>query len=136
LKRKKESKPDVMQVPAGQALQALQALQKLANCDIPAMEAFELSRMLAVLTTDPGVVATDKTRFALVKKHGVEKNGGFSVPPENAAAFMAEYQPVATAIIELRAAPLPASILEHAVKSAPAMSAMDMMALQPFFRGE
>lgn len=131
--RKKTNKAAGMRIPAGQALQALQALQKLATADIPAQEAFDLSRLIAMLTIDPSVVATDKTRLTILKKHGVEKNGGYALPPESAPAFMAEYGPVGMALIELRVTPLPASIRAHALKGAPAMSGMDMMAMQPFF---
>ena len=117
-----------LRVNAGQALVALQALQKLAGANFPAMEAFQIAKAIATLNADTNVVAIDRTRHAMAKKHGVEKDGMLSVPPEKMPAFLAEYGPVADASIEVDLAPLPFSILEHA----PEMTPAELMALEPF----
>jgi hypothetical protein len=121
-----------IRIKAGQAALAVQALQKLFNADFPAMEAFQLAMMTEILSTNSNVVATDKTRMAMIKKHGVEKDGNLAVPPENMGAFLEEYMPVAERFIELPIIPLPCSILEHAPKMTPA----EMMALKVFFTNE
>ena len=87
-----------LRVNAGQALVALQALQKLAGANFPAMEAFQIAKAIATLNADINVVAIDRTRHAMAKKHGVEKDGMLSVPPEKMPAFLAEYAPVADAL--------------------------------------
>lgn len=115
-------------VAAGQALVALQALQKLAGANFPAMLAFQIAKAIATLTADTNVVAIDRTRHAMAKKHGVEHNGVLTVPPEKMPGFIAEYAPVADALIEVEVTPLPFSILEHA----PEMTPAELMALQPF----
>jgi hypothetical protein len=136
MKKKTQNTPG-LRVPAGQALQALQALQKLAVVEIPAMEAFGLSRLIATLNANASVVAADRTRLAIVKKHGVEKDGNFQVPAEGMARFLTEYGPVAATVVTLDVVvPLRAAILEHALAAVPAMSAMDIAALLPFFEEE
>ena len=118
-----------LRLAAGHAIVAIQALQKLMAAPFPAMEAFQIAKALAVLSVNPNVVATDRTRLAMVRKHGVEKDGGVSVPPEKMPAFLAEYGAVAEKPVEFDLAPLPMAILEHA----PEMTPGDMVALQPLF---
>ena len=117
-----------LRVRAAHALAAIQALQKLSGANFPAMEAFQIAKTLATLTANTTLVATDKTRLAMAKKYGAEKDGMITVPPDKMLAFIADYGPVADAFVELDLARLPFSILEHA----PQMTPAEMMALQPF----
>ncbi len=118
-----------LRLAAGQAIVAIQSLQKLMAAPFPAMEAFQIAKALAVLSANPNVVATDRTRLAMVRKHGVEKQGGISVPPEKLPAFLAEYGPIAEKPIDFELTPLPMAILGHA----PEMTPGDMIALEPLF---
>ena len=67
--------------------------------------------------------------MAMIRKHGVEKDGAISVPPEKLPAFLAEYGPIAEKPIDFELTPLPMAILEHA----PEMTPGDMIALEPLF---
>lgn len=102
------------------------ALQKLSAASFPAKEAFALAKALAKLRSNADVIATDEARRACATRHGKDNGQGQTVvPPENFAAFIAEYEPIASQEIELDIEPLPLSILDHA----PEMTPEDMLAL-------
>ena len=117
------------QIPVGLALQALQTLQKMSSANFPAMDAFRIAKLTAMLSANPDVLAADKTRLALFQKYGEEKDGRITIPsPARQIEFAAEFGPVAEQQITLSLALLPLSILEHA----PEMTPGEMQALSTF----
>ncbi len=117
-----------LEIPAGQALQALQTLQRMAISDFPAREAYAIARVIARLQANPDLIATDEARRSIARKFGAEKDGVISVPPDKTAAFLAEYEPIASERIALGIPLIPLSILDHA----PAMKPADLVTLEPF----
>ena len=115
---------------AGVAVQALQVWGKLMEANFPAADALQLAKVMAVLTTNPDVMALEKTRAMLVQKYGEQENGVFRVSAANMPAFMSEFQPLTEATIEVELEPLPLAVLGNA----PQMTPGEMMALRPFFK--
>jgi hypothetical protein len=110
---------------------ALESFQKLSAAagPLPAVDSFLIARVIAKLRNNPEVVATDAARRAAVQKHGKDNGQGQTVVSQDAIAnFLAEYEPVASQLIELDIEPLPLSILEHA----PKMTPEDMVPLVEF----
>jgi hypothetical protein len=120
-------------LPVGQLLNASTALQKLSQAVYPAKIAFAISKNIARVNSCPDVAACEAARQATIRRLGVtDDQGNVTVPPAAMAAFQAEFQPIAMGLIELDITPIPLSALEHA----PAMSPVDMMALEPFWSVE
>jgi hypothetical protein len=121
----------LLKMPVGQALNAHTALQKMLAAQFPAKQAFAISRNIARLGACPDVPACEAARLAAIRNFGVPlpDGAGMTVPPERMAEFLAEFQPIAVAEIELDITPIPVAVLERA----PDMSPSDMMALEPFW---
>jgi hypothetical protein len=121
-----------IKIPCGQALVALEVLAHFAAHDFPSDQGrlrFAVARAFAALRSVPEVVACDAARQAAARHHGKEADGKIQVPPENVAAFIAEYGPVADEEIELRIAKLPAAVAEFVP---PGVTPNDLIPLMPF----
>ena len=124
-----------IKLPAGQALQALQALQRVFEARFPAKLARKIAKAIAVLSANPDIIATEKTRLVTIRKYGVEAtNGSITVPPEQLISFSEEYGPIATESIGIEMNRLPVEILDYLPDAC--MTPADMAALEPFWEEE
>ena len=121
-----------IKLPVGQAIEALRVLQKLAGANFPALDAYRIGRMMARMEMHPDIVAADRSRVDLIRKHGVEKDGNVSVPSEKMEDFARDYGPIAVTGVELELHRLPLEILANA----PQMTPIDMKTLEPFLKEE
>ena len=109
---------------------AQKAFQKVMNAELPARVAFRLCRMGKAI--DAVYVDIEAQRASLVKKYGTATEKGITVDDENIDTFQGEFgELLEKETIDLNVEPLKLELLETLK-----LSAIDMMALEPFISEE
>lgn len=114
-----------MKLTIAQVFNAVTALHAIITDKrpMPQVGKYRLARVHSLLL--PEYLVASAQRDELIRKHGVPREGGgFIVPDENLAAFTADWEPIATTVVDIDVEPVPLSRLT--LRSGPATGEQDM----------
>ena len=98
-----------MQVSVAAVLQAVKVIEDLLNVPLPPKAAYRLARLAEALSREAVVI--EQRRVEIIKKYGVEAEGGWSVPAEQMPSFVDDWKPILDEVIDVAVEPLPLSVL-------------------------
>lgn len=118
--------PVKVHITLGDLAQANPSLGKLFGFDLPVKTAWVLGNTVTVVKAE--LMRFEDHRMALIKKHGNEEKGVYTVPPERIAAFSEDFKKLSEIAVDLNIEPISISLFGDNVK----LSASDMAHLKPF----
>ena len=114
-----------MKITLKQLTESFASLGKFANDEaLSIKQKYWLSRIAGAAEKE--MQAFEKHRLELVKKHGDERDGQWTVPPAKMTAFQAEFDDLLTAEVDLPGDPIKLDTLPEAIK----LTALDLTRLE------
>jgi len=114
-----------MKITLKQLNESFAPLGKFANDEaLTVKQKYWLSRIAGAAEKE--MQTLEKHRTDLVKKHGDEKDGNWTVPAAKMAAFQAEFDDLLTAEVDLPGDPIKLDTLPEAIK----LTALDLTRLE------
>ncbi len=103
-------------IKLGQIYKSKDSLQKLFNCDLPVIQSYQLSKVLTAFNEE--LKRIEEVRTVLVKKHGTEKDGMFTVEDRSKEQFFSEFNPLLETEVDIPITKIKLEILNGAKLSA------------------